>query len=97
MVDPAFRERYLRSKRPKTLAKIMRMKRTAKCEVNSSRRAALLLAVDDAGGDFEAAALAAGTNVPALRTWLYNRTGTTKWPLSETRREKLRAIAERHK
>lgn len=96
MVDPAFRERYLRSKRPKTLAKLMRMKRLDKAAVNNARRARLALQVDEAGGDLEALSVALGINTGAARTWLYQRTGTTLWPLDDARRAKLRFIAEKH-
>lgn len=95
-VDPAFRERYLRSKRPKTLVKLMHSARRAKDEANRRRRADALLDVSLLGGDWETAVAASGMTRASLRVWLRKQTGSSVWPLSGEQRAKLAHIAGKY-
>lgn len=95
-VDPAFRERYLRSKRPKALVKRMHSARRTRDAANRRRRADTLLDVSLLGGDWEAAVAASGMTRGSLRVWLGQQTGSSVWPLSGPQRAKLAHIAGKY-
>lgn len=96
MVDPAFRERYLRSKRPKTLVRLMHSARRTRDAANRRRRADALLDVSLLDGDWEAAVAASGMTTQSLRVWLRKQTGSSTWPLSGEQRAKLAYIAGKY-
>lgn len=96
-IDPAFRERYRRAKQtPRSALRLMHKAKHAKDAATRQRRAGLLLEVADLGGDWDAAAAAAGLARESLRKWMFTYTGSTVWPPSEAQTEKLTHIAGKY-